>query len=489
MKNNKFIKMEQNENSNKYINYITNTKEKSQFSKKLNKKKMPKPLIDTYNYHKQFSKNKLSLKSDCFLLKKHSNSQKSIKKESIQRDINKNNVHTQTPNHSKIINGEFPKRQLTRAMTCFQKCGKEEGLSQIKKKKVKNLELLIKLIDENEKIENEINSNRDYIKINKDNNIIVEKNKSDMNLYVPCTTYNKNNIYFNKHYNLIKKKFNATKTNSNKFIPFLSDKSNNMNIFRCIYDNKKSNNNNIMFNQNFPKENTKYETSISLQKILIDKKNYKHDRKKRKSHTYNLSLSPYLNNNNKYGNLMSPRRDVENNIYNYYNINSSYMNSFNFNTELNNKIYNEKKDKIINNYSNSVKALTNSIIRSKEKINKITFMPLVNEIIKESSKIEKELKNNYKNSKDKEKKEKDKKKKIKEVKKLTKRRKINIDALRQQLNLDKNHFDVNKKNSCFDINDILIKNTNKMKKILPKDGLSSQVSHFSIAPSISSRHR
>ena len=206
MKNNKFIKMEQNENSNKYINYITNTKEKSQFSKKLNKKKTPKPLIDTYNYHKKFSKNKLSLKSDCFLLKKHSNSQKSIKIESIQKDINKNNVHIQTPNHSKIINGEFPKRQLTRTLTCFQKYGKEEGLSQIKKKKVKNLELLIKLIDENEKIENEINSNRDYIKNNKDtNNIIVEKNKSDMNLYVPCITYNKNNIYFNKHYNLIKK--------------------------------------------------------------------------------------------------------------------------------------------------------------------------------------------------------------------------------------------------------------------------------------------
>jgi hypothetical protein len=230
------------------------------------------------------------------------------------------------------------------------------------------------------------------------------------------------------------------------------------------------NSNNFLFNKNFPIENSKFESSISLQKILADRNMKINARKKRKSNTYNLSISPYLVNNNKFNKQIIQREDSETNLFNNYN--SSYMNSFNFNTELQNKYYYKKKDKIINNYSYSVKALTNSISRSKEKVKKNKIIPLVNEIIKESSKIEKDLKNNYKNSKEEEKKEKDQKKIIKEVKHLTKRRKINIDALRKKLNLEKHYFDTNKRNNYFDINDILIKNTNKMKKIVPKDGLN-----------------
>ena len=43
--------------------------------------------------------------------------------------------------------------------------------------------------------------------------------------------------------------------------------------------------------------------------------------------------------------------------------------------------------------------------------------------------------------------------------------------LRKRLNLNQKDFDINKKNNYFDIYDILIKNTNKMKKIVPKNGI------------------
>ena len=446
-------------NDSKIKNY--NTKEKAQSTRKLTKNNIPRPLKNTKCDKKNILKRKLSLKkNDNILLNLFSNSQKSLNKEVIQTNSNDYNK-TSYPS-SKNINNNFPKRKLTRAKTSFQKCEENEkgGISKTKRKKIKNLQLLIKLVDENEKIENEYCTNREFLKDYRDK-MKFEKNKSDIHLYIPCITYNKNNIYFKKQYSMIKKKFNCTKNNSHKYIPTFSLDRNNNNTFRFIYEN------NILFNKNFPKENSKYESSISLQKISKNKKNI-NIRKNKKANTFNLQISPYLINNNKFKKSITPREDSENNLYNNYNF--SYTNSFNFNTELNMNNYNKIKQKIINNYSYSVKALSKS--KSKEKIRKGKFIPLVNEIIKESSKIEKELKNNYKNSKDKDKNEKDKKKKINEIKNLTKRRKINIEALRKKLNLDKNYFEGNKKNNYFDIYDILIKNTNKMKKIVPKNGLN-----------------
>jgi hypothetical protein len=95
---------------------------------------------------------------------------------------------------------------------------------------------------------------------------------------------------------------------------------------------------------------------------------------------------------------------------------------------------------------------------------------LVNKIIEESSKIEEGIKTNYKKDNEAEK-SKDKKKTINEIKNLTKKRKLNIDQLRKRLKLDEKCFEGNKKNCCFDLYEILNKNTNNMKKIVDKNGI------------------
>ena len=54
---------------------------------------------------------------------------------------------------------------------------------------------------------------------------------------------------------------------------------------------------------------------------------------------------------------------------------------------------------------------------------------------------------------------------------MTKKRKLNIDQLRKRLKLDEKYFEGNKKNCCFDLYEILNKNTNNMKKIVDKNGI------------------
>ena len=405
----------------------------SKNSKQYNKNCIPKP-CKRKKYNQKLSKRKLSFsRNEQYLLNKYSNSQKSTNRTDLMQKIsNINNYNQTTYSSSKIINIDFPKRKLNRARTFLKK---HEKISNSKRKKVKNLELLIKLVDENEKIESEYYRNSKKLK-NYKNIIKFERNKSDIGLYIPSITYNKNNIYFNKKYDLIRNKFNNTNTNNNEknFV--------NLEI------------------KHYKKESSKSEPS----KFMKYKNLNIPDRKKKKSNTMNLNINS-LN---------------QNIITNYYNrrrtsgeINKTSIPRHSFNKESNMHIKSFLKNKDNKNmkdkYSFSVKSLS-IFSKSKGKIKNNNIFPLANKIIEESSKIDRNLKYKYKNSNEEEK-EKAKKKQLVELNNLTKKRKINIDLLRKSLHLDKNYFNGNKKNNCFDIYDILNKNTNKIKKIIPKNAV------------------
>lgn len=419
---------------------------KKHIPKPLNKEKKPSQNNINFNRKLSFSRN------ENYLLNKYSNSQKSTSRTDL---VNKNNNITSDPS-SKFINNEFPKRKLNHAKTFLEKLErdeKKEKISKIKQKKVKNLQLFIKLVDENEKIENEFY----YGNKSKRKTIKYKRNKSDIGLYVPCVTYNKKNIYFNKKYDLIQKKCNF--------------KNNSFKVLSSYSSSKKKINKKI--NSNFSKENIYRDSSLLIETKENEKINIA-TRKKMKSNTmilnkispctndYNFSLKQLNTNKLSEKNVSDTTNSFSNNL-----INTEFDNNNNI---LKSNKYNKKRN---GKYSFSVKSASHFFhSKSKEKIKKNKIFPMVSKIIEESSKIEKDLKYKYRNLNDCEKKEKDKKKKINEVNNLIKRRKLNIDALRRRLNLDKNYFEGNKKNNCFDVYDILIKNTNKMKKMVPKNGIN-----------------
>ena len=422
-------------------------------SKKFARKSIPKPLNKKYSNKINISDRKLIFsRNENYLLNKYSNSQKSTSRTDINK-INITNNEASYPSSKIIINNDFPKRKLNRAKTFqeqFENYQKKEQISKIKQKKIKNLELFIKLIDENEKIENEFYSNADNID-NYTTKINFKRNKSDVGLYKPCITYNKKNIYYHKKYSLIQKKIERIKNNSYKYIstnPFIKEN----------------------FNEKKRKEKNGTKSPLLINKMFNDKNNST-TRRKKKSNTMNLNIIfPY---NNSHNNQIISKKIINN--YNLLdkNINNTFSKKV-FNTELN--INNISKFKLINmkkndKNSNSVKSIYGlSKSKSKEKISNKKIFPLVNSILEESSKIEKNLKYDFKKIDNN--KEKDIKKEINEVKKLTKRKKINIDKLRKRLNLNNNYLENTKKNYYFDINDIMAKNINKMKKIVPKNGIN-----------------
>ena len=456
------------EDKNEIQNYNIKTNHKKS-SKQFKKNSIPKPLKkikSNKNEIIKYSKRKLNLsRNENYLLKKYANSNTSNSKTDLIK-VNINTYNKTSELSEKFKNIVFPVRKLSRARTFFESGDKEENelILKLKRKKLKNLQLLIKLADENEKIENEYYKNGDDAK-NFRNRIKFERNKSEINLYKPCVTYNKNNIYFQKKYDLIKHKFNFSKFNnsiSNKY-----NKANSLEkeLSSCGLDS------NII---------TKNKSSNLLQKVLSFKNINLPIRKNKKAKSlYLTNLSPQ---NKIINNHATSRESSENNLLETYN--SSYMNSFN--QELHNNIDTTKKNcsnqkakyKYSFSSSNSVKALSNfskskSKSRDKNKRRKLSnknIFPLVNKIIEESSKIEEGIKTNYKKDNEAEK-AKDKKKEINEVKNLTKKRKLNIDQLRKRLKLDEKYFDGNKKNCCFDLYEILNKNTDKMKKIVDKNGI------------------
>ena len=453
------------EDKNEIHNYNIKTNHKKS-SKQFKKNTIPKPLKKTKSNKNEivkFSTRKLNLsRNENYLLKKYANSNTSNSKTDLIK-VNINTYNKTSELSEKFKNIVFPVRKLSRARTFFECGDKEENelILKLKRKKLKNLQLLIKLADENEKIENEFYKNGDEAKNFRDK-IKFQRNKSEINLYAPCVTYNKNNIYFQKKYDLIKNKFNFSKFNNSLNNKYNKTNSLEKELSSCGLDSNKSSN--------------------LLQKVLSFKNINLPIRKNKKAKSlYLTNLSPQ---NNIINNHTTSRESSENNLLETYN--SSYMNSFN--TELQNNIETTKKNcsnqkakakyKYSFSSSNSVKALTNfskskSKSRDKNKRRKLSnknLFPLVNKIIEESSKIEEGIKANYKNDNEAEK-AKDKKKEINEVKNLTKKRKLNIDLLRKRLKLDEKCFEGNKKNCCFDLYEILNKNTNNMKKIVDKNGI------------------
>ena len=342
----------------------------------LKRKSIPKPLITEKPTRDYISKRKLSfIRNKNILLNKYSNSQKSNSKTDM---INIKNYNETSP---RIIKNEFPKRKLNRAKTFLDKIinnEKREGIYKKKRKKVKNLELLIKLVDENEKIEKEFYSNDENIK-NGQNTIKFERNKSDERLFIPSVTYNKKDIYYNKKYDLIQKNYEHINNHSYKNI------STNSNVQKNI---------NIKGNHNFPKnEHLKYNSSL-IKKIEKNKINLP-IRKKKKSFPRNLNdKSPYnmVNINSINKQIMLSNKLIDNYLL---KVNNTFSYNF-FNTEINNE-----NENYMNKNSSSVKTFYYFVnAKSKEKIRKNKILPLLNKIIEESSKIEKDLKNKYKNLND-----------------------------------------------------------------------------------------
>ena len=267
----------------------------------------------------KFSNRKLNLsRNENYLLKKYANSNTSNSKTDLIK-VNINTYNKTSELSEKFKNIVFPVRKLSRARTFFESGDKEENelISKLKRKKLRNLQLLVKLADENEKIENEYYKNGDDAKNIRDK-IKFARNKSEINLYAPCVTYNKNNIFFQKKYDLISNKFNISKFNNSINNKYNKANSLEKELSSCAIDS-----NNI---------NTKNNSSNLLQKVLSFKNLNLPIRKNKRA------KSLYLNNlsskNNIINNHVTSRESSENNILETYN--SSYMNSFN--TELQNNI-------------------------------------------------------------------------------------------------------------------------------------------------------
>lgn len=375
-----------------------------------------------------------------------------------------------------------------------------KGENEDEKKKNKKIKLYKKMVLDEKKLE-KLNGLKDFLKLldihkktqyqgdldsleTKPNFI---RSKNNFSLFKTCLSYDKNDIFFNKKYNLIldriknknkipynnfiinseENKVNFSSNTSNKYInknKFLKKKklykinSDGYNILYHRNKNKspyKSKNNNIYTYNNKYNKNNKNKNFIRNNIYSLSDNNKKNDK-------YSLKKNNFIKNNNisNFINSSRPQTSVTSKS-NKTKIKLSSQNettdigetsSVSLISDINNlKTFsiNKKGSYFIknNNLSN------NSNIKYRNE-NKKKFVKILSETLKKSKKLNKILKYDEISKKMEEEKEKENR-----IKKLIKKKKTNLNELIKELNL---HYDEQK----IDLEELVIKNVYNLKKHL-----------------------
>ena len=359
----------------------------------------------------------------------------------------------------------------------------EQKMEYIKKeKKLDDLKTLLMLIDTHRKTQYEIYLDPAKPKLN-----FIRNKMFNVNLYKPCITYNKNNLIFNKKYNLIfdsiknknKLSNNINYTNNseeNKLSSYSSNYSKQKNKNKFLKKKKliKINSDNLFLQSNKDKYKEKFlylysqkddknkcdsyphnDKKINIKNIKTNNiNNNKIDINNNIINNKNIFITNYIHTNNKQNNILLD--ELTNNINNQKSSQNETTNICETSTislvsDINNlKTYNNKgikKSKInfLKNYNSKIKL---------KKTNKKNLMEILSETLRKSNKMNNILKLNYS---DKEKEE--EKEKKQEIKNLIKKKKTDLDSLVKDLNL---YY----KEQKIDLEELVINNLIKLKRHL-----------------------
>ena len=351
-----------------------------------------------------------------------------------------------------------------------------------KMKKLDNLKLFFKLLDTHKKTQYE-----DYIDPIKSKKNFIRAKNYNFNIYEPCITYNKNNLFFSKKYKLIFDKMNRN-NNIYKNSNFISNNEENMlSSYSTNYSRAKNKlRNSFLIKKKLVKINS---DKLFLHKANIDKNKlinlYTNNFKPNKNivaNNFDSLTDDKTSNNSKNNQYPYNKKNINNNSRNLEvagkSLNSNYgpqISLSNFITKIDeNKKYtqNETEDmgetstfslnsNIINLklYKNSInnRAINNysqNINKKFPKRNNKILIKMLSESLKKCKKFNNILKINYIN---KEKEEEEKEREL--IKHLIKKKKTDLSLLAKELNLNYKKYKI-------DIEELVTNNVYKLKRNL-----------------------
>jgi len=351
-----------------------------------------------------------------------------------------------------------------------------------KMKKLDNLKLFFKLLDTHKKTQYE-----DYIDPIKSKKNFIRAKNYNFNIYEPCITYNKNNLFFSKKYKLIFDKMNRN-NNIYKNSNFISNNEENMlSSYSTNYSRAKNKlRNSFLIKKKLVKINS---DKLFLHKANIDKNKlinlYTNNFKPNKNivaNNFDSLTDDKTSNNSKNNQYPYNKKNINNNSRNLEvagkSLNSNYgpqislsnfitkidenkkytqnetedmgeTSTFSLNSNINNlKLYkNSINNRAINNYSQNINK------KFPKRNNKI-LIKMLSESLKKCKKFNNILKINYIN---KEKEEEEKEREL--IKHLIKKKKTDLSLLAKELNLNYKKYKI-------DIEELVTNNVYKLKRNL-----------------------
>lgn len=351
-----------------------------------------------------------------------------------------------------------------------------------KMKKLDNLKLFFKLLDTHKKTQYE-----DYIDPIKSKKNFIRAKNYNFNIYEPCITYNKNNLFFSKKYKLIFDKMNRN-NNIYKNSNFISNSEENMlSSYSTNYSRAKNKlRNSFLIKKKLVKINS---DKLFLHKANIDKNKlinlYTNNFKPNKNivaNNFDSLTDDKTSNNSKNNQYPYNKKNINNNSRNLEvagkSLNSNYgpqislsnfitkidenkkytqnetedmgeTSTFSLNSNINNlKLYkNNINNRAINNYSQNINK------KFPKRNNKI-LIKMLSESLKKCKKFNNILKINYIN---KEKEEEEKEREL--IKHLIKKKKTDLSLLAKELNLNYKKYKI-------DIEELVTNNVYKLKRNL-----------------------
>ena len=411
---------------------------------------------------------------------KKKNNYKNYKRQLTQLSINNNNKSKTYKNIMEKIKDNNNNRKNILKTNAAEL---SKNMIYMKKmKKLDNLKLFFKLLDTHKKTQYE-----DYIDPIKSKKNFIRAKNYNFNIYEPCITYNKNNLFFSKKYKLIFDKMNRN-NNIYKNSNFISNSEENMlSSYSTNYSRAKNKiRNSFLIKKKLVKINS---DKLFLHKANIDKNKlinlYTNNFKTNKNiiaNNFDSLSDDKISNNSKNFQYSYNKKNINNNSRNLEVVGKSLnsnngpqisltnfitkidenkkytqnetedigeTSTFSLNSNINNlKLYkNSISNRIINNYSQNINK------KFPKRNNKI-LIKMLSESLKKCKKFNNILKINYIN---KEKEEEEKEREL--IKHLIKKKKTDLSLLAKELNLNYKKYKI-------DIEELVTNNVYKLKRNL-----------------------
>ena len=437
---------------------------------------------DIYIPKNPFFKKQNTLKNIKFLIDKNKkNYDKNYKRQLTQLSTNNTNKNKTYKNIMEKIKNNNNNNNKNILKTYAVELNKNM-IYMNKMKKLDNLKLFFNLLDTHKKTQYE-----EYIDPIKSKKNFIRTKNNNFNLYEPCITYNKNNLFFSKKYKLIFDKMNRN-NNINKNSNFITNSEENvLSSYSTNYSRAKNkirnsflikkklvkiNSDNLflhkenidknklinLYTSNFkPNKNFIVNNfdSLSDDKITNNSKNfaYSYNKKNINNNNRNLEIEgKNLNSNNRIQiSLSNYKTQIEENKKFTHNETEDMgeASTFSVKSNINNlKLYNNNiKNRTINNYSKNLN-------KKFPKRNKKILIKMLSESLKKCKNFNNILKINYIN---KEKEEEEKEREL--IKHLIKKKKTNLSLLVKELNLDYKKYKI-------DLEELVTNNVFKLKRNL-----------------------